>query len=233
MFDRQLVDTAQVLTEWLMAVQGMSLSDMTSSLQSMDSLYTAYLEWRLFMRNFLAVCVPALPKLSAGQLLQLKQKMQQADSNADGLLTQAELQSVELQPLFMAATGRTQTEARSSSFADGGGAATLAGSQPAEDQQTNADAPCKSDEEVVSGEDALREESAAQLNDLLCLMFADSDAAINLEEVVLYLCCDRDGVEGLQKAFAVLTGSESDGQVCIASLHVICCPSNAVNLFCD
>lgn len=186
----------------------MSLSDMTSSLQSMDSLYTAYLEWRLFMRNFLAVCVPALPKLSAGQLLQLKQKMQQADSDADGLLTQSELQSVELQPLFRAATGRPQAEAGSSSSADGGGAATSAGSPPAEDQQTNAD------EKVVGGEDPLREESAAQLNDLLCLMFADSDAAVNLEEVILYLCCDRDGVEGLQKVFAVLTGSESDGQVC-------------------
>lgn len=201
-----------------MAVQGLSLSDMTSSLQSMDSLYTAYLEWRLFMRNFLAVCVPALPKLSASQLLQLKQKMQQADSDADGLLTQSELQSVELQPLFMAAARRSQTGAGSSTCADDGGAATLAGSPTAADQQTTADAPCKSDEDVVGGEDALREESAAQLSDLLCLMFADSNAAVNLEEVILYLCCDRDGVEGLQKAFAVLTGSESDGQVCAAIL---------------
>ena len=199
-----------------MPVQGFSLSDMTSTLQSMDPLHTAYLDWRLFMRNFLAVCVPALPELSAGQLLQLKQRMQQADSNADGLLTQPEWASLDMQPLFMAAAGCVQAEACSSSSAHA-----LAGRPAAEGQQTDvnasSDARCKSDDDVASGEGARSEMSAAQLNDLLCLMFADSNAALNLEEVMLYLCCGVDGAEGLQKVFAVLTGSQSDGQVCLVT----------------
>ena len=203
-----------------MAVQGSSLSDMTSTLQSMDPLHTAYLDWHLFMRNFLAVCVPALPTLSAGQLLDLKQRMQKADSNADGLLIQTEWQSVDMQPLSMAATGCAQAAACSSSSADA-----VAGRPAREGQQTDvnasSDAPCKSDE-VASGKGVLSEVSAAHLNDLLWLMFADSNAALNFEEVMLYLCCDVDGAEGLQKAFAVLTGSESEGQVCLV---IIICPS--------
>lgn len=190
-----------------MLVQGTSLSDMTRLLQNMDPLHTAYVDWRLFMRNFLAVCVPALPALSAGQLLQLKHRMQQADSDADGLLTESEWQSVDMQPLFTAGAG-------GSSSADGGGAAAL---QAAEEQQTDVDedsgSACKAERGVAAGEDALSAEPAAHLNDLLCLMFADSNAALDLEEVMLYLCCDSDGAEGLRKVFAVLTGSQADGQV--------------------
>ena len=190
-----------------MLVQGTSLSDMTRLLQNMDPLHTAYVDWRLFMRNFLAVCVPALPALSAGQLLQLKHRMQQADSDADGLLTESEWQSVDMQPLFTAGAG-------GSSSADGGGAAAL---QAAEEQQTDVDADsasaCKAERGVADGKDALSAEPAAHLNDLLCLMFADSNAALDLEEVMLYLCCDSDGAEGLRKVFAVLTGSQADGQV--------------------
>ena len=198
-------------------MQGTSLSDMTRTLQSIDPLHTAHLDWRLFMRNFLAVCVPALPALSAGQLLQLKQRMQQADSNADGLLTESEWQSVDVQPLFMAATDCSQAGACGSSSADDDRAAALAGSQAAEGQQIDVDADSavsyKPDGEVAGGEDAQKAEPAAHLNDLLRLMFADSDAAIDLEEVMLYLCCNSDGAEGLRKVFAVLTGSQTDGQV--------------------
>lgn len=205
----------------LMPVQGSSLSDMTSTLQSMDPLHTAYLDWRLFMRNFLAVCVPTLRTLSAGQLLQLKQSIQQADSNADGLLTEPEWQSVDMQPLFMAATGCSQAGAHGSSSAHGGGAAALAGRPAAEGQKADVDAdpasPGNYDGEVAGGEDASSAESATQLNSLLCLMFADSNAAIDFEEVMLYLCCDADGAEGLRKVFAVLIGSQNDGQVCVAN----------------
>ena len=212
-----------------MPVQGSSLSDMTSTLQSMDPLHTAYLDWRLFMRNFVAVCVPTLGTLSAGQLLQLKQRMQQADSNDDGLLTKPEWQSVDTQPLFMAATGCSQAGAHGSSSADGGGASALAGRPAAEGQKTDVDAdlalPGNPDGEVASGEDALRAESATQLNNLLCLMFADSNAAIDLEEVMLYLCCDADGAEGLRKVFAVLTGTQNDAQVCVANFFFVICPS--------
>ena len=197
-----------------MLVQGTSLSDMTRILQNMDPLHTAYVDWRLFMRNFLAVCVPALPALSAGQLLQLKQRMQQADSDADGLLTESEWQSVDMQPLFTAATGCFPAGAGGSSSADGGGAAAL---QAAEEQQTDVDADSASasmaERGIAAGEDALSAEPAAHLNDLLCLMFADSNAALDLEEVMLYLCCDSDGADGLRKVFAVLTGSQADGQV--------------------
>ena len=193
----------------LVLVQGSSMSVMTSNLQSMDPLHTAYLDWRLVMRNFIAPCVPLLPTLSADQLLQLQQVMQQADSNADGLLTQPELQSVDMQPLFLAATSAPQAETGTSS-ADGSG-------PDAEGQQTAGDAttaaPRTSDEDGASGNDAPIDESAAQLKLLLCLMFTNSSAVIDVEEVMLYLCCDADGAEGLQKAFAVLTGSPVDGQV--------------------
>lgn len=209
------------IAEWLAAVvvQGCSLSDMTSELQSMDPLHTAYLDWRLFMRNLIAGCVPSLPVLSADQLLQLDHRMRQADGNADGLLTQPELLSVNMQPLFVAAASETEVGTTTSSSADGGHAAALKGNQAADGQQKDEDAkeaaPCSSDE--VAGEDALSDESVAPLKHLLWLMFAKNSAAIDIEEVMLYFCCDIDGAEGLQKAFAVLTGNQVDGQVRIMS----------------
>ena len=177
-------------------------------------MHTAYLDWRLFMRNLVACCVPSLPVLSAEQLLQLEQSMRQVDSNADGLLTQPELLSVDMQPLFVAATGAPEPETGSSRSADGGGAAASDVDAAAEGQQTHegenaAAAPLTSDGEVANG----AEEASAPLKQLLWLMFANSSAAIDIEEFLLYFCCAVDGAEGLQKAFAVLTGSQLDGQV--------------------
>ena len=191
---------------------------MTNILQSVDPMHTAYLDWRLFMRNLVACCVPSLPVLSAEQLLQLEQRMREVDSNADGLLTRPELLSVDMQPLFVAATGAPEPETGSSWSADGGGAAASDGDAAAEGQQTHegenaAAAPLASDGEVANGANGLREEASAPLKQLLWLMFANSSAAIDIEEVLLYCCCAVDGAEGLQKAFAVLTGSQLDGQV--------------------
>lgn len=190
---------------------------MTNNLQSMDPLHTAYLDWRLFMRNLIVCCVPSLPGLSADQLLQLDHRLRQADSDADGLLTQPELLSVDMQPLFVANNGAPETEVDSKSSADGGGAAVPEGNPAAEGQQTDeaatTAAPLSSDEEVADGENADSNESAAPLKQLLWLMFANSRAAVEIEEVLLHFCCDADGAEGLQKAFAVLVGSQVGGQV--------------------
>ena len=77
------------------AMQDASLSSMTAALQSLDPLHTAYLQWRHLLRSLLVHAMPALLPASPAQLLHLKHSLQQADSNADGLLNQAELLSVD------------------------------------------------------------------------------------------------------------------------------------------
>ena len=83
-----------------MWMQGCRLSGMTAALQCLDPLLTAYLDWRLLLRNLLANALPDLPAASSDSLLQLKQAMQQADSNADGLLTQDELMTLDVSMLL-------------------------------------------------------------------------------------------------------------------------------------
>ncbi len=55
---------------------------------------------RLLLRNLLANALPGLPGASSSSLLQLKQAMQQADSNADGMLAQDELMTVDVSCLL-------------------------------------------------------------------------------------------------------------------------------------
>ena len=81
-------------------MQGCSLSGMTAALQCLDPLLTAYLDWRLLLRNLMGSALPDLPAASSDSLLQLKQAMQQADSNADGLLTQDELMTLDISMLL-------------------------------------------------------------------------------------------------------------------------------------
>lgn len=167
----------------------------------MDPLHTGYLEWHLLLRSLIAQVLLGLPTASADQLLQLKMKMQQADSDADGVLTEAELQSVDMQPLLNGSTHTAQMAVHSEQPED----ASAAEPVNAQGKQTEGNANTA----------ALDEHTEKQLKQLLCLMLKrdGSDAAFGIEEVMLYLCCASDGAEGLQKAFAVVTGSQSEGQV--------------------
>ena len=229
-FSKQL----QNFSARVMLVQGVSLSSMTGSLQSLDPLHTAYLDWQLLLRDLVAQALPALPTASADQLLQLKQRMQQADSDADGFLTEAELQAVDMQPLLTAAASTAQTDAStaqtdgSSDSPDGlpneGGSAGPVTDASAQDGQAQEDTDAAVQNSIEGTGATVKSE--AQFKQLLYCMFGsngDSNAAIGVEEVMLYLCCANDGAEGLQKAFVVLTGSQPDDQVCC----FCCCMSPA------
>ena len=183
----------------------------------MDPLHSGYLDWHLLVRSLIAQVLPGLPTASAHQLLQLKMRMQQADSDADGILTEAELQSVDMQPLLIGSASTAQTDVHKSCAdeqPDDSIAARPAGDPCAQSEQSEGEADTATFDSLH--ENDANGTSEEQLKQLLCLMLKSSDssnAAIGIEEVMLYLCCASDGAEGLQKAFAVVTGSQSDGQV--------------------
>lgn len=193
----------------------------------MDPLHTAYLDWRLLMRSLIACSLPALPTASVAQLLQLKQRMQQADSNADGLLTPAELLSVDMQPIFGPAASialRDGSDSSADGPSDNHGSAIEGSSAQGEQSEigASASAPYGTDEKVPTG-GAISDKSGAQLIQLLCLMFEDTAgdiAALEIDDIMLYLCCDIDGAAGLQKAFAALTGSQYGRKVCYISFSL-------------
>ena len=245
-------------------VQGCSLSNMTAALQCLDPLLTAYLDWRLLLRNLLASALPDLAAASTDSLLQLKQAMLQADSNADGLVTQDELMTVDVSLLLTslvassAAAAVADADVPSGTEPDGDadeqtgenseGAA--ADAQPESEAQDNdefqelesadadgTDAAQQSVDpqidEVPAGDEDLTEagpdlnKAAEHVKSLLCqALWGDhSTAAVDIDEIMLFLSCAEDGNVGLQKAFEVLTASSEDSQVCLCRLYELCCCS--------
>lgn len=191
----------------------------------MDSLHTAYLDWRLLLRNFVAPAVPSLSSATSEQLLQLKQHLQQADSNADGLLTEPELMSTDMGAFLSHKVAIKEVEVEAdenmtSSSAVHGSAAAVALSNSAEkDKQSleHEDLAGDLDGDQSSSAEMNAQQTAGQLNQLLFRMFGNNEvaeAAVSIEDILLYLCCDSDGASGLSKAFAVVTDN-ADGQVVI------------------
>lgn len=194
----------------------------------MDPVHTAYLEWPLLVRHLVVPAVPGLPLATPAQLVQLKQRLQQADSDADGLLTEPELMSVDMGPLLTApaAPAEQAVEAQDSltSSTAAGAAGALDGSAAAQNDSTNGGDEAPADAGIAGGLSAEQsmsvspagEQAAGQLNQLLfrmCKSSASGNAAVNIEDILLYLCCDTDGAAGLSKAFAVVTDSQVDGKV--------------------
>jgi len=200
----------------------------------MDPLHTAYLDWHLLVRNFIAHAVPSLSSATSEQLLQLKQRLQQADSNADGLLTEPELMSTDMGAFLSSqlATKEVEVEAdgsmtsSSAGTAVHGSAAAVALSNNAEkDKQSlkHEDLAGDLDGDQSSSAEMNVQQTAGQLNQLLFRMFGNNEvanAAVSIEDILLYLCCDGDRASGLSKAFAVVTDNVADGQVVI-NLHLV------------
>jgi len=194
----------------------------------MDPLRTAYLDWRLLVRNFIAQAVPSLSSATCEQLLQLKQRLQQADSNADGLLAEPELMSTDMGAFLSNKVAIKEVEVEadenmtssSAGNAVHGSAAAVALSNSAEkDKQSleHEDLAGDLDGDQSSSAEMNAQQTAGQLNQLLFRMFGNNDvakAAVSIEDILLYLCCDSDGASGLSKAFAVVT-DKADGQVVI------------------
>lgn len=242
-------------------VQGCSLSNMTAALQCLDPLLTAYLDWRLLLRNLLANALPDLAAASTDSLLQLKQAMQQADSNADGLVAQDELMTVDVSMLLASlvacsdAAAVADADVPSGTEPDGN-----ADEQTGENSETAADVQPESEvqdneepqelesagadgadaaqqivdpqiDEVPAGDEDLTEagpdlnKAAEHVKSLLCqALWGDhSTAAVDIDEIMLFLSCAEDGNVGLQKAFEVLTASSEDSQVCLCRLYELCC----------
>jgi len=185
----------------------------------MDPLHTAYLDWHLLVRNFIAQAVPSLSSATCEQLLQLKQRLQQADSNADGLLTEPELMSTDMGAFLSSqlATKEVEVEAdgsmtsSSAGTAVHGSAAAVALSNNAEkDKQSlkHEDLAGDLDGDQSSSAEMNVQQTAGQLNQLLFKMFGNNEvanAAVSIE----------DRASGLSKAFAVVTDNVADGQVVI------------------
>ncbi len=228
------------------AWQGSSLSTVTGTLQSMDPLHTAYLNWHLLVRNFIAQAVPSLSSATSKQLLQLKQRLQQADSNAGGLLTEPELMSTDMAAFLSnkLAVEEVEVEAdgnmtsSSAGNAVHGSAAAVAVSNSAEkDEQSleQEELAGDVDGDQTSSAEMNGQQTAGQLNQLLFRMFGNNEvanAAASIEDILLYLCCNSDGASGLSKAFAVVTDNVADGQVIIklklidhAAIAVVTCVS--------
>ncbi len=230
------------------AWQGSSLSTVTGTLQSMDPLHTAYLNWHLLVRNFIAQAVPSLSSATSKQLLQLKQRLQQADSNAGGLLTEPELMSTDMAAFLSnkLAVEEVEVEAdgnmtsSSAGNAVHGSAAAVAVSNSAEkDEQSleQEELAGDVDGDQTSSAEMNGQQTAGQLNQLLFRMFGNNEvasAAASIEDILLYLCCNSDGASGLSKAFAVVTDNVADGQVIIklklidrAAIAVVTCVSDS------
>ena len=207
-------------------VQGDSLSQMTGALQSMDPLHTAYLDWRHLVRNLAAQAVPALFATTPDQLLQLKQRLHEADSNADGFLTESELMSLDVEALASAttvaeATPAVQGETASSAVAEAAADAVAAESQD-DDEQGRLDHETANsfDDKLRSSDKSLDGKAITQLLFLMFASSADGSAAVDIGQVLLFLCSDHDASAGLRKAFTVLTDSHSPvQQVCFTSLY--------------
>lgn len=212
----------------------------------MDPLHTAYLNWHLLVRNFIAQAVPSLSSATSKQLLQLKQRLQQADSNAGGLLTEPELMSTDMAAFLSnkLAVEEVEVEAdgnmtsSSAGNAVHGSAAAVAVSNSAEkDEQSleQEELAGDVDGDQTSSAEMNGQQTAGQLNQLLFRMFGNNEvanAAASIEDILLYLCCNSDGASGLSKAFAVVTDNVADGQVIIklklidrAAIAVVTCVS--------
>lgn len=196
----------------------------------MDPGHTAYLEWPLLVRHLVVPAVPGLPLATPAQLVQLKQRLQQADSDADGLLTEPELMSVDMGPLLTApaapAAPAEEAGEAQDSLTSSTAAGALDGSAAAQNVSTDGGDEALADAGIAGGLSAEQslsvsaagEQAAGQLKGLLfqmCKSSASGDAAVNIEDILLYLCCDTDGPAGLSKAFAVVTDSQADGKVSI------------------
>ncbi len=199
---------------------------MAGALQGMDPLHTAYLDWHHVVRNLIAQAAPSLIAITAAQLLQLKQSLQQADSNADGFLTDSELMGVDLEPVLSGSasvnTANAQDDMTGSSAAEaaGDGAAAIPqdGNGKLEQQALQDQGMMSSpDENEGAAEPATAANAVAQLKQMLFKMFASNasgDAAVSIEEILLYFCCDSDATAGLSKAFVVVIGGQTNEQVC-------------------
>lgn len=235
-------------------VQGCSLSSMTAALQCLDPLLTAYLDWRLLLRNLLANALPDLAAASTGSLLQLKQAMQQADSDADGLITQDELMTVDVSVLLTsllpapdAAASEDDAAVAASTLQEGTADEQACDSTedavPGAETQHASDAEGSSEHQEALDADGVENaegrtdgqeggdpdeqdlteagpdlsKAAEHVKVLLCqaLWGDDSGAAVDIDEIMLFLSCAGDGKEGLQKAFDVLTAGSENGQVCL------------------
>lgn len=194
---------------------------MSAALRSLDPLHTAYLNWHHLLRNLIAQAVPALLAVTPDQLLQLKLRLEQADSNADGFLTEPELLSVDMEPLLNASTaslhkeGQQEGMSRSSvaEVADDSGTVVSEGSNEKQYQDIAVSAGDDQDSPVEAND----QKAMAQLKHLCFQMLennAAEDAAVSIEEILLYFCCDSNATAGLRKAHAVVTGS-LDGQVAL------------------
>ena len=191
----------------------------------MDPGHTAYLEWPLLVRHLVVPAVPGLPLATSAQLVQLKQRLQQADSDADGLLTEPELMSVDMGPLLTApAAPAEQAGEAQDSLTSSTAAGALDGSAAAQNDSTDGGDEALADAGIAGGFSAEQsmsvsaagEQAAGQLNQLLfqmCKSSASENAAVNIEDILVHLCCDTDGAAGLSKAFAVVTDSQVDGKV--------------------
>ena len=213
----------------LHALQGSSLSSLTGALQSMDPLHTAYLDWHLLVRNFIAQAVPSLSSATSEQLLQLKQRLQQADSNADGLLTEPELMSTDMGAFLSSklAAEEVEVEADGNMTSSSAGnavhssaAAAAVSNSAKKDKQSLEQEELAGDVEgnQTSSAEMNGQQTAGQLNQLLFRMFGNNEvakAAASIEDILLYLCCSSDGASGISKAFAVVTDNVADGQVVI------------------
>lgn len=225
------------------ALQGSSLSSVTGALQSMDPLHTAYLDWHLLVRNFIAQAVPSLSSATCEQLLQLKQRLQQADSNADGLLTEPELMSTDMGAFLSSKMAAKDVQVEADENMTGSSAeSAVHGSAAAIDRSNSAE---KAEQSLEQGDltgdlggdqsssaETNAQQTAGQLKQLLFGMFGSNEvahAAVSIEDFLLYLCCDGDGASGLSKAFAVVTDNVADGQVInlvdsAAIAQLACCP---------
>ena len=188
----------------------------------------AYLDWRLLLRNLVALALPGLPLATSESLLQLKQAMQQAGSAAEGSLTQDELMLVDIAAALNIATAadteldaaqqtgtpnEDQLDGAQNAAAHRDAAANVddAG-QAAAEADSNNEGSFQADQPADAG--AARSNPVESFKSLLCHIFFDkSTAAVDIDELMLYLSCDADGTAGLQKAFAVLIGAEGDSQV--------------------
>ena len=204
------------------ALQDSSLSGMTDALQILDSLHTAYLQWPHLLRSLLAQAVPALLPASPAQLLHLKHSLQQADSNADGLLTQPEWLSVDIASLLTTSAGASAaTDVASAAEADAGSSGTDVNTASAPDttdvsSQEQQAAQDTAEAQSSSEQAASSDKTAEDLKQLLFEVLksnSDTEEVISAEGVLLYLCGDIDGRSGLRKAFALLAGNEAAGQV--------------------
>ena len=216
-------------------------------MQWLDPKLTAYLDWRLLLRDLVAVALPGLPSASSDSLRHLKESMQQAASNAEGSLTQDELLSVDMASVV----SRVTTDSAAAGAAEPAGSAdedqldSTRDAAPQEDAENNSDdqgqSPAGSSEGHLQGTDTQTNgasfggsepaeigetqcDPAVSFKSLLCqVFFGGSIAAVDIDDLMLYLSCHADGTAGLQKAFEVLLGGSEGSQVAQSSAQTLAC----------